>query len=117
VAEILDVDREYRYQADVNALKKIAPRRFNPQGEAWLPVLHTMRGERHYTALYSNTARAHQLHQTRDWLVIFYDGDRGERQCTVITSGFGRLKGLRIVRGRERECEEYYRHAGRLPPL
>ena len=27
-------------------------------GTAWLPVLHTSRAERHYTALYSNTARA-----------------------------------------------------------
>jgi hypothetical protein len=28
---------------------------------AWLPVLHSVRGTWHFTALYSNTARAHQL--------------------------------------------------------
>ena len=28
----------------------------------------------------------------------------------------GRLKGLRIVRGREDECKEYYRKLGQLPP-
>jgi DNA polymerase/3'-5' exonuclease PolX len=51
VAEILEVDREYRARAAAGELKKIAPRRFNPQGREWLPVLHTQRGTRHYTAL------------------------------------------------------------------
>lgn len=114
VAELLDVDAEYRREAAADTLKKIALRRFNPTGEAWLPVLHTTRGQRHYTALFSNTARAHQLHKTRDWVVLYYDGHDGERQCTVITSEFGRLKGLRIVRGREDECEAYYRKRGQL---
>lgn len=116
VAELLDVDGEYRREAAADTLKKIAPRRFNPTGEAWLPVLHTTRAKRHYTALFSNTARAHESHKTRDWVVIYYDGDQGERQCTVITSEFGRLKGLRIVRGREDECEEHYRKLGQLRP-
>jgi Holliday junction resolvasome RuvABC DNA-binding subunit len=115
VAELIEVDAEYRRGAAADTVKKIAPRRFNPTGEAWLPVLHTTRGERHYTVLFSNTARAHELHKTRDWVVLYYDGQTGERQCTVITSEFGRLKSLRIVRGREDECEEYYRRQGRLP--
>jgi hypothetical protein len=115
VAELLDVDAEYRREAATDRLKKIAPRRFNPTGEAWLPVLHTSRGPRHYTALYSNTARAHELKKTRDWVVLYHDGREGERQCTVITSAFGRLKGLRIVRGREAECEAHYQQQGRLP--
>jgi putative hydrolase len=109
VAELLDVDREYRREAAADALKKIAPRRFNPTAEAWLPVLHTTRGKRHYTALFSNTARAHKLGKTRDWVVLYFDGRQGERQCTIITSQFGRLKGQRIVRGREDECEGFYR--------
>lgn len=108
VSEILEVDREYRANAAADTLKKIAPRRFNPTGAAWLPVLHTMRGKRHYTAFYSNTARAHQLGQTHDWVVIYYDGGNGERQCTVITARFGELAGRRIVRGRETECAVYY---------
>jgi hypothetical protein len=114
VAELLGVDAEYRRDAAADRLKRIAPRRFNPTAEAWLPVLHAMRGLRHYTALFSNTARAHQLHKTRDWVVVYYDGQQGERQCTVITSEFGRLKGLRIVRGREDECETHYRKLGQL---
>jgi DNA polymerase (family X) len=108
VTELLGVDREYREKTAADALKKIAPRRFNPQGETWLPVLHTRRGARHYTALFSNTARAHELGKTQDWVVLYFDGAQGERQCTVITSEFGPLKGRRIVRGRERECAAFY---------
>ncbi|MDE3127790.1 MAG: DNA-binding protein [Gemmatimonadota bacterium] len=111
VGELLDVDREYREKAQRDALPTIAPRRFNPSGEKWLPVLHTTRGDRHYTALYSNTARAHELGRTHDWLVLYYDGRDGERQCTIVTAGRGPLKGRRVVRGRERECIAYY-HVG-----
>jgi hypothetical protein len=115
VGELFEVDREYRREAAAETLRKIAPRRFNPAGEAWLPVLHTTRANRHYTALFSNSARAHELRKTRDWVVLYYDGHDGERQCTVITSEFGRLKGLRIVRGREDECEDFYRQGHQLP--
>jgi putative hydrolase len=103
VTEILDVDREYREKAAAGELVKIAPRRLNPSRAAWLPVLHTTRGRRHYTALFSNTALAHRLGRTNDWVVIYWDNGRGERQCTVITAGHGPLKGQRIVRGRESE--------------
>lgn len=44
VSELLDVDREYRDAVAAGILKRIAPRRFNPQHKAWLPVLHTTRG-------------------------------------------------------------------------
>jgi hypothetical protein len=108
VREILDVDREYRERAEAGELRRIAPRRFNPEGEAWLSILHTARGKLHYTALFSNTARAHQLGKTGDWVVLYYDGPGGERQCTVITSDRGLLKGKRIVRGREEECALWY---------
>lgn len=111
VDELLDVDREYRDKADRGTLPLIAPRRFNPTGEKWLPVLHTTRGERHYTALYSNTARAHELKRTHDWLVLYFDGQDGEHQCTIVTAPKGPLKGKRVVRGRERECITHY-HVG-----
>jgi predicted flap endonuclease-1-like 5' DNA nuclease len=58
---LLDVDREYQAKVKANELRKIAPKRFNPQGEAWLPILHADRGKWHFTALFSNTARAHEL--------------------------------------------------------
>jgi DNA polymerase/3'-5' exonuclease PolX len=108
IEELLDVDREYRENAAANQLHKFAPRRFNPTGDAWLPVLHTQRGERHYTALFSNTARAHQKGKTQDWVVLFYDDGARESQCTVITAEWGPLEGRRIVRGREFECMRYY---------
>ena len=111
VAVLLDVDAEYRRRSARGELARIAPRRFNPSGEAWLPVLHTERGEWHFTALYSNTARAHELGRTRDWVVVyFYDHDHHESQCTVVTEQSGPLRGKRVVRGREQECRTF--HAG-----
>ncbi|MBI3809403.1 MAG: DNA-binding protein [Nitrospirae bacterium] len=109
VGELLDVDREYREKAAAGSLRTIAPRRLNPAGEAWLPVLHTQRGPRHYTALFSNTARAHQLGKTRDWVILYFDEGDGERQHTVITAQRDPMKGRRIVRGREPECEAHYK--------
>lgn len=108
IEELLEVDGEYRRKADAGELRRIAPRRFNPRHEAWLPVLHTQRGDRHYTALFSNTARAHQTGMTRDWVILYFDEGHGERQCTVITAQLPPCKGRRIVRGREPECVAYY---------
>lgn len=105
IEEILDVDREYREKVATGQLVKIAPRRFNPSRVAWLPVLHTTRGRRHYTVLFSNTALAHRLARTDDWVVIYWDSGRGERQCTVVTADGGPSKGRRVVRGREAESE------------
>lgn len=104
VVELLDIDREYRARAAAGTLPRIAPRRFNPAHEAWLPVLHAEREGRHYTALYSNTARAHDLGATRDWVVIYRDEHDGRGQWTVVTAQRGPDAGQRIVRGREAEC-------------
>jgi hypothetical protein len=106
VSELLAVDREYREKAAAGDLVKIAPRRFNPTRVAWLPILHTTRGRRHYTALFSNTALAHRLNRTHDWVVIYWDDGLGERQCTVVTADRGPLAGRRVVRGREAELEQ-----------
>ena len=115
VAELLDVDREYREKAEAGKLPRIAPRRFNPSGEAWLPVLHTERAGRHYSVLYSNTAHAHQQGTTHDWVVIYRDDDDNHGQWTVITAKSGPLGGRRVVRGREEECTRHY--AGSTPPV
>jgi hypothetical protein len=111
VEELLAVDDEYRKGARAGTLKKITPRRFNPHRQAWLPVLHARHEPWDYTALYSNTARAHELGKTRDWVVIYYQSDGQAGQCTVVTAGFGPLKDRRVVRGREPECEAYYARA------
>lgn len=104
---LLDVDREYHDKVAANSLPKIAPKRFNPEGQAWLPILHTDRQGWHFTALFSNTARAHELHRTHDWLVVyFYGGDHLEGQHTIVTETHGPMKGKRVVRGREAECRQ-----------
>jgi hypothetical protein len=106
---LLDVDREYRERAAAGRLPLITPRRFNPERKAWLPVLHAQRGRWSFTALYSNTARAHELGKTHDWVVLyFYDDHHREEQHTVVTETRGRLAGRRVVRGREAECQAYY---------
>ena len=101
---LLDIDSEYREKAERSALPKIAPRRFNPSGEAWQPILHTERGDWRFTALFSNTALAHELGRVGDWVVIYFHQDSGpEGQRTVVTETHGPLAGRRVVRGREAE--------------
>lgn len=113
--EILAIDAEYRTKAAAGSLRRITPKRFNPKHEAWLPILHAQRGAWHFTALYSNIGRAHELGRTQDWVVIYYyDGNHVEGQCTVVTETTGSLKGQRVVRGREAECMEHYTAAPNL---
>lgn len=107
---LLEVDREYRRRASARDLPMIAPKRFNPEKKPWLPVMHITRGNWHFTAMFSNTARAHELGRTNDWVVIYYyDDDHDEGQCTVVTERQGRLRDLRVIRGREKECDSWYR--------
>jgi DNA polymerase (family X) len=119
VSLLLDVDEEYRTKASRNQLKTIAPKRFNPKGEAWLPVLHTRRNEWLFTVLFSNTERAHALDKTNDWVVIYFHTESGpESQCTVVTDTRGLLTGYRVIRGREGDCIAHYSGAfgnSRLP--
>jgi DNA polymerase (family 10) len=111
VEMLLKIDEDYRKQAKAGKLHKIAPRRFNPKGEAWLPVLHTKRDGWAFTAMFSNTAQAHKLGKTDDWVVIYYERDGTERQHTVVTETQGPLKGQRVVRGRDPENQRYYQKA------
>lgn len=109
VDELLTVDAAYRRKAAAGELNKIAPKRLNPSGKAWLPIMHVDRGAWRYTALFSNTLKAHQLGLTRDWVVIYFHTDLSpESQATVVTETRGALKGRRVVRGREDECAEHY---------
>ncbi len=109
VSLLLQVDFLYRKKAHADELPKIAPKRFNPTGKAWLPILHVSRKDWHFTALYSNTERAHALGMIEDWVVIFfYDKQHHEGQHTVVTETKGALLGKRVVRGREEECRIHY---------
>ena len=104
---LLDLDRRYRRKAKAGELRTIAPKRFNPQGKARLPIMEVSREGWEFTVLYSNTKRAHDRDATRDWVVIYWE-DHSDGQCTVVTARRGRLKGRRVVRGREPESRRHY---------
>lgn len=105
---LLEVDQEYRRKAEADELRRIAPRRFNPDNEKWLPIMRTEREGWEFTVLFSNTRRAHELHKTHDWVVVYFHRDGAEDQCTIVTAGSGEMKGRRVIRGRERECRKHY---------
>lgn len=108
VADILEVDAAYRDRAGRGLLRRIAPRRFNPSGEAWLPVLKTRKHGYRYRALFSNTAAAHRLAKEHDWVVVYFEQAGATGQCTVVTETGGPLAGRRVVRGREAESARHY---------
>ena len=94
VETLLDVDREYRESTAAGRLPVIAPRRFNPERKAWLPVLHTVRGRWHFTALFSNTARAHEL-----GLRVVAEGiEDAETQRTLADLGCDLAQGYHVCR-------------------
>ena len=109
---LLATDVLYRRKASAGTLRRIAPRSFNPTGEAWLPILETRIAGWNLKALYSNTARARRLDRVLDWVVISFHRDHGrERRCTVVTETHGALAGQRVIRGREEECRAHYKIA------
>ncbi len=119
VALLLEIDRRYRAGAAAGTLRRLAPRRHNPRHEAWLPVLHVELDGWELTALFSNTARAHQLGRTHDWVVIYYHHPHHEEEgrATVVTEHRGPWRGHRVVRGREAECAIHALAVGEEPAL
>lgn len=116
VKSLLDLDTLYRKKAAENRLPVIAPRRFNPTGKRWLPIMHTTRAGKHYTVMFSNSALAHRLGRNLDWVIIYYtEDDMHGGQFTIVTETYGVLRGKRVVRGRERECSEIYRPDDKAP--
>lgn len=114
VEAILHVDALYRAGAEAGQLPRLAPRRFNAERRAWLPILHTRRGDWRFTALYANSAHSHGKGRADDWVAIhFYDREHREGQRAVFTETRGDLAGRRIVQGREAECRGHYAAAGR----
>lgn len=115
---LLDADALYRDRAAPGKLRMIAPRRFNPEGKAWLPILHARRDDWHLTLLWSNSALAHELGKTTDWVVVYFHQDgHPEGRCTIVTETRGPLAGQRVVRGREAECSDLPGKDLIIPPL
>jgi predicted flap endonuclease-1-like 5' DNA nuclease len=108
VADVLAVDAEYRAQAEENRLPTLAPWRFNSDHQPWLPLYTADRNGWRYRALFSNTALAHRLGQTHDWVVVYFNDGMTFGQRTVVTETRGDLRGRRVVRGREGECHDHY---------
>jgi hypothetical protein len=108
VAELLSADQEYRARAEAMSLPTIAPRRFNPQQQPWLSLLQTRRSGWRCRALFSNTALAHRLGRTHDWVVVYFDNGISSGQRTIVTENRGDLRGQRVVRGREQECRIHF---------
>jgi DNA polymerase (family 10) len=110
IEEVLKLDAEYRQAASEGRLKMIAPKEHNPTGEGWLPIMWKRLDGARATLVFSNTASAHNLGKTNDWVVLYFKPTgREETQCTVVTEWHkGPLEGRRVVRGREKETLEYY---------
>ena len=116
VVELLAIDEEYRQRAERDALPTVTPRRFNPEHEPWLPLFVTDRNGWRFRALFSNTALAHRLGRTNDWVVVYFEDGFNSGQRTVVTETHGDLRGRRVVRGRERECRAHYQVAAPASP-
>ncbi len=97
VDEILEVDAEYHQQTDDNRLPTLSPRRFNPENQPWLPLYNTDRRGWRFRASFSNTALAHRLGRTRDWVVVSFHDGFASGQRTVVTETAGDLRGRRMV--------------------
>lgn len=108
IETLLAVDAIYRAKAKDGKLRMIAPRRFNPEGKAWLPVLRCLYEGWMFTLMFSNTAQAHKWNRTQDWVVIFFEKQGEQRQYTVVTEWRGELAGKRVIRGLEQECLSFY---------
>jgi hypothetical protein len=95
-------------KAKAGKLRTIAPKRFNPTGEACLPVLHTMRGNWRFTALNSNAPTAHELGKTNEWVGVYFQLEpEPESQCTVVTETRAPLVGHRCARSRSGMCGSF----------
>lgn len=98
---LLEVDEQYRYLAKAGQLRMVTPKRFNPEGKRWLPVMNIKKDGWEFSALFSNTARSHELNKTHDWVVISYHRDDAQSshagQCTIVTETRGEQKGERLV--------------------
>jgi hypothetical protein len=94
VADLLHIDAEFR---------RVAGGQFLLAGEC---------AGFHWRAHFAQSALAHRLEQTRDWVEVRFDDGRQAGERIVLTEQHGDLAGRRVVRGREDECRTLY---GLLP--
>lgn len=107
VADLLSVDEDFRRQVEGEQLFRVAASD-EAGGGGLLPLLSQRRNGWKLLAMYSNTALAHRLGRSRDWVVIYFQKDGHKGQRIVCTERRGSLRGRRVVRGREEECRLYF---------
>jgi hypothetical protein len=100
VETLLEIDAEFR-----NLIGRRGHGTEKPPGPRRKRMLVMQRGGWNFRAVFANTALAHRLGATRDWVVIDFAKDRHAGQRTVVTESRGADNGRRVVRGREDECE------------
>ncbi|MBO6940053.1 MAG: DNA-binding protein [Deltaproteobacteria bacterium] len=105
---LLEVDEHYRQAVAEGSLPRFAPRRNNPSGERWLPILRTELEGWSFRAMFSNSDLAHDLGRTDDWVVVLAEREGEESRATIVTEKRGRLSGQRVVRGREGESRRHH---------
>jgi DNA polymerase/3'-5' exonuclease PolX len=94
VAELLSLDADYRSRIESN--------------QRWKWVGRSEVGPWDCSVSFADTAIAHRLRRTRDWVVIQFDDGHHHSERTIVTEVRGDLCGKRVVRGREEECRAYY---------
>ncbi|MBY0231148.1 MAG: helix-hairpin-helix domain-containing protein, partial [Gemmataceae bacterium] len=101
--DLLSADDDFRRLAGAGVLGRAAPRAFVPGGTKWEGVYRCERGGWALALSFADTALAHRLGKTRDWVTARFQrgGASGER--TIVTETRGPLAGRRVVRGREEE--------------
>ncbi len=98
VEEILAADADFRHLASAGVLGRAAPRAFQPQGPRWEAMLRCERGGWQLRLGWAETAIAHRLGKTRDWVEVRFERGGVSGTRTVVTEN-----GRRVVRGREEE--------------
>jgi hypothetical protein len=98
IEEILAVEADFRRLAGAGVLGRTAPRAYSPKGPKWEGVLQCERGGWHLRVAWADTAIAHRLDKTRDWIEVRFERDGRSGVRTVVTEA-----GRRVVRGREEE--------------
>src|SRR5262249_28110873 len=84
VSDLLSLDRDYRQGAREGRWLLVEPRRFNPTGAAWLPVMKTTLHGINYTVHFANSARSQALGRQHDWVVIYSSDKEHAGVATVV---------------------------------
>ncbi len=100
IAELLRLDAEYRERVKQQPLP--------------LPWQPERKGVRYRVDFCRNTL-SRRLRRMRDWVEIRFTGTEQQGLRLVVTEDQGEWKGLRTVRGRERECRAHYEAEAQRP--